>query len=309
MKELKQAAEAFCIRLAGSRHKLVGRSGPLFLEHLYRISETDGWINCDIISEWAQYLDDTTPDTKVMQNGFFNQIRGIYRLSDFENGKQDGKDLYWFIEDDKHPIIMPIHVPSHWICAFIDFEHAYLAIFDSLKSHCPGKDWKRSKHAEIFKMIQEWLQCVFLSWDGTIEWAEWTMDPCPENQPYQANGYTCGPHTCFLMSCLCNRQSKDMHQLNSIITADNVQKFRFKLFAHMMKLEQKPISEGENEEGLRDSDSDCKIFEDESLTSEGDSDIRMDAGNRSESPLTPILPLDPAPPVAPLRRSERNNKP
>ncbi|KAJ7472026.1 hypothetical protein FB451DRAFT_1175785 [Mycena latifolia] len=93
-------------------------------------------------------------------------------------------------------------------------------------------------------MIQEWLERVFLSsWDGTIEWVEWTTDPCPE-------------------------------------------KFWHKLFVHMMKLEQKPISEGEDEEGLRDSDSDCKILEDESLTSEGDSDIGMDAGNRSESPLT-----------------------
>lgn len=59
----------------------------------------------------------------------------------------------WFKLDETRAIILPIHVPSHWICAFVDFDRHYLAIFDSWKDKpVPYNDWKKSKHVKIFEV-------------------------------------------------------------------------------------------------------------------------------------------------------------
>lgn len=75
-----------------------------------------------------------------------------------------------------------------------------------------------------------------------------------QNQPYQVNGFDCGPHTCIMMSVLAQRQTNDIHRTNEVITAPTVQKFRYVLFGHLMKLEKVPIKPGENEECDNDSD-------------------------------------------------------
>ncbi|KAJ6602960.1 hypothetical protein B0H10DRAFT_1958029 [Mycena sp. CBHHK59/15] len=93
--------------------------------------------------------------------------------------------MLWFTKDEKWCIILPIHVPSHWICAFVDFDHNYLAIFDSWKVKVvPDNDWKRCHHAKIFQLIKEWLQRLFLSLGSAIDWDEWQIDPCLERFRY-----------------------------------------------------------------------------------------------------------------------------
>ena len=61
------------------------------------------------------------------------------------------------------------------------------------------------------------------------------------------------------MSSLCNRQTKDIRQLNTIIHPQSVQKFRYVMYAYMMKLGQKPIAGGDVEEAADGEDSDVEI--------------------------------------------------
>lgn len=70
-------ANKFCLELAGKRQKLVGITGDLYLDHLERVSDLEGWVPGTVIDEWATHLDDhaSLADTKVLQTGFFNQIR------------------------------------------------------------------------------------------------------------------------------------------------------------------------------------------------------------------------------------------
>ncbi|KAJ7035326.1 hypothetical protein C8F04DRAFT_1098881 [Mycena alexandri] len=302
--QLKTMADDFSLRLSGKRHKLVGLAGPLFLNHLYRISSLDGWFSVDIINEWAQHLNDniTLSDTKVHSVHFFNSLR-----SNSERLAKDKKRLNrwwerilkatrkWFKVDDTRMAILPIHVPSHWICAFVDFDYKYLAIFDSWEREpVPNDDWKESNHAHIFCLLMEWLQRLFLSLESAIDWTEWRLDPCPVNQPYQVNSVDCGPHTCFLMSCLVARQTTDIRKLNTIITPESVQKFRYIVFGHIMKLPTLPIEPGDNEEIVNDSD--WEIIS--PMVSEDESEIEVSSprpiippqAERPSSPLTSIPP-------------------
>ncbi|KAJ7184715.1 hypothetical protein C8R46DRAFT_1186057 [Mycena filopes] len=157
---LKYIADDFCLRLAGAQHKIIGCAGPLYLEHLHRISELTGWLSMDIISEWAEHLDVniTLPDTKVLQVGFFNAIRDNCKHSAKDEKKLEAwwrrflkGTRKWFKIDETRAIILPIHVPSHWICAFVDFDHKYLAVFDSWERNPVVRgDWEQSDHAPIF---------------------------------------------------------------------------------------------------------------------------------------------------------------
>jgi hypothetical protein len=61
------------------------------------------------------------------------------------------------------------------------------------------------------------------------------------------------------MSCPCNRQTKDIHQLNTIIDPHGVQKFRYVMYAYLIKLGQKPNVDGDDEEAAEDSGSDLEI--------------------------------------------------
>ncbi|KAJ6561348.1 hypothetical protein B0H10DRAFT_1966545 [Mycena sp. CBHHK59/15] len=63
---------------------------PDLSNHLYRISSLDGWFNCDVINVWATHLDSVSPHTKVLQNGFYNQLRKIHEFP----GKK-GKEYDW----------------------------------------------------------------------------------------------------------------------------------------------------------------------------------------------------------------------
>ncbi|KAJ7084269.1 hypothetical protein B0H15DRAFT_802414, partial [Mycena belliarum] len=207
---LKEAADHFCLKLAGSRSKLVGKSGSLFLSHLYTISDLEGWLNCDVINEWAKDLDQITPDTKVLENGFMNSMReNSTRLQGEPTKLEEWWRKYWF---------KPGVTRASRDC---------------------GNDWTKSKHAELFKLIQVWLERVFLTCNTAYNWDEWKFDPCPK----------------------------------------------------------KDISDGENEEGLNDSDWE------ELPASEEDSDDGSVFG--VSSPLTSLV--DSTPVVAP-RRSTRNKK-
>jgi len=65
----------------------------------------------------------------------------------------------------------PIHVPQHWICAFIDFERKYLTIFDSWKSTAvPDNDWKQSRHSKLFVVIP-YLNLVPISHGRLLRWS------------------------------------------------------------------------------------------------------------------------------------------
>ncbi|KAJ7151315.1 hypothetical protein C8R43DRAFT_1127599 [Mycena crocata] len=186
---MKKMADEFCLRLAGKRHKVAGRAAPLFLEHLHRLSSPDGWLNCDVINEWAVYLDSISMHTKVVQNGVFNQIRANSKW--YANDKSKLEIFWtrwirgtrkWFKIDETRAIIIPINVPGHWICAFVDFDELYMAIFDSWKSPrpVPNNDWQESDHAPLFRLIREWLQRLFVSLGSGIDWTKWKMDPCPK---------------------------------------------------------------------------------------------------------------------------------
>ncbi|KAJ7771580.1 hypothetical protein B0H16DRAFT_1513978 [Mycena metata] len=262
MAEMKTMADNFCLQLGENRQKLAGLAAPLFAEHLNRISNLNGWFNVDIVSEWATHLNNniTQSDTVVLQVGFWNQLGTNSR-------RKKGKALIrwwdrwlagtrkWFKLGHTSAIVLPIHVPSHWICGFIDFDYKYLAIFDSWKrSAVPDGDWRQSYHADIFRVLMEFIQRLFLSLENAIDWEEWSIDPCPENQPYQVNSVDCGPHTCFTMSCLAARQTTDRRNLNQIITPAAVQSFRYVVFSTFMKLPKAPIDAGDNEEVVNDSD-------------------------------------------------------
>ncbi|KAJ7717490.1 hypothetical protein DFH07DRAFT_1012653, partial [Mycena maculata] len=281
----KLSADDFCLKLVAQRHKLVGTAGPLFVDHLYRVSSLDGWFNCDVVNEWAKHLDSISPpNTKVVQNGFFNQLRtntkamvnDAKKLENWWNRFLRGTRK-WFKEHETRAIVLPIHIPSHWICAFVDFDRRQLAIFDSLKI-MPVKDWKRSQHVKIFELIKEWLHRLFLSLNSGIDWTEWHIDPCPENQPYQVNFFDCGPHTCLLMKYLCYRQTHDIHNLDKFITPPNVKDFRF------------------------------LASEDESDVEAVSRPIEQERKSPTGSPLTPILPTSPIQPVVLLRRSTRHKE-
>jgi hypothetical protein len=60
--------------------------------------------------------------------------------------------------------------------------------------------------------------------------------------------------TPFVMSLLSCRQTNDIGHTNKVITSRTVQKFRYVLLGHLMKLESVPIKAGENEEVGNDSD-------------------------------------------------------
>ncbi|KAJ7814797.1 hypothetical protein B0H13DRAFT_1924604 [Mycena leptocephala] len=292
---MKQMADAFCLNLAANHDKLKGLSGPLFLGHLYRVSNLDGWIPGDVINEWAKHLDINVsqPDTKVLETGFFNQLRNNCRL---KHGKklEDWWQFFirgtrkWFKMHETRAIVMPIHVPSHWICSFVDFDNHYLAIFDSWPKSVPDNDWKRSDHAHIIELIKEWLQRLFIILESAIDWKEWRIDPCPKNQPYQTNGFDCGPHSCFMMSLLSCRQTNDIGHTNQVITSRTVQKFRV------------PIEAGENEEVGNDSDQPIEV----QPMSENDSASEVS----SRSSLTTIPSSDHIPPPVMPRRSTRTVK-
>ncbi|KAJ7017815.1 hypothetical protein C8F04DRAFT_1199884 [Mycena alexandri] len=193
-------ADDFCLQLVENRQKLAGLAGPVFVEHLNRISNLNGWFNVDIVTSQQQ-------DNAV-----------------------------------RH-------------CHFADFDYKYMAIFDSWKrSAVPDGDWQQSYHADIFRVLMEFMQRLFLSLENEIDWEEWSIDPCPENQPYQVNSVDCGPHTCFTMSCLAAHQTTDRRHPNQIITPAAVQSFRYVVFSNFMKLPKAPIDAGDNEEVVNDSD-------------------------------------------------------
>ncbi|KAJ7736532.1 hypothetical protein DFH07DRAFT_779606 [Mycena maculata] len=226
---IKEAADTFCLELAAKHHKLVGIAGPIFLDHLYRLSSFDGWFNCVLVNEWATYLDRTSPaDVKVVQSGFLDQLRTHTTAM-----AKDPEKL------------------EEWWLGFL--RGTRKALSNDLSSK-PVKDWRRSGHAKIFKLIQEWLHRLFLSLNSAIDWTECHINPCPENQPYQVNFFDCGPHTCLLMKFLCYRQTHDIHNLDKFITPPSVQDFRYLFFGYMMKLESVPIEVGEKEEFGDDSD-------------------------------------------------------
>ncbi|KAJ7128527.1 hypothetical protein C8R44DRAFT_850941 [Mycena epipterygia] len=185
--EMKDLADIFCAQLAADRNKLVGGAAPIFLDHLHRISSLTGWFNCDVINVWAGHLGKESPThTEVRQHGFFNQLREIQRWpekTEYNWQRALRGTRKWFKEHETRAIILPIHVPSHWICAFVDFDRHYLAIFDSWKEKpVPDNDWKKSKHVKIFELIKEWLQRLFLALGSAIDWDEWFIDPCPKQQ-------------------------------------------------------------------------------------------------------------------------------
>jgi hypothetical protein len=134
----------------------------------------------------------------------------------------------------------------------------------------------RASDCSFFQLIKEWLQRLFIILESAIDWKEWRIDPCPkvrlviclldstimlydQNQPYQTNGFDCGPHSCFMMSLLSCRQTNDIGHTNQVITSRTVQKFRYVLFGHLMKLERVPIEAGENEEVGNDSDQPIEV--------------------------------------------------
>lgn len=77
----------------------------------------------------------------------------------------------WFKVDDTRMAILPIHVPSHWICAFVDFDYKYLAIFDSWEREpVPNDDWKESNHAHIFCVRRNTISQPALTIDSSCLW-------------------------------------------------------------------------------------------------------------------------------------------
>ncbi|KAJ7735805.1 hypothetical protein B0H16DRAFT_1575415, partial [Mycena metata] len=181
-------------------------------------------------------------------------------------------------------LILPIHIPAHWICAFVDFDRKYMTVFDSWeRDPVPNNDWKLSEHRSIFRLLMECLQRLFLNLKSVIDWKDWWLDPCPVNQPYQVNSVDCGPHVCLLMSCLASRQITDIRELNTIITPESVQRFRYIFFGHLMKLPTAPIESEDNEEIL--SDSDLMIIS------------PMVSGDESEIEVSSPRPNTPSPPA------------
>jgi hypothetical protein len=84
-------ADEFSLRLLGHRTKLIGASGSFFIDHLDRLSRLDGWINCDIINEWATKPNNSSSaDIRVLQNGFFNTIRKNCKLL-----KEEKLEIWW----------------------------------------------------------------------------------------------------------------------------------------------------------------------------------------------------------------------
>ncbi|KAJ7673029.1 hypothetical protein DFH06DRAFT_51669 [Mycena polygramma] len=226
---VKKQADSFCLKLAGNRHKLVGSKASLFLSHLYRLSAPNGWLPATVIDEWAIHLDNhgSQTDTKVLETNFFHQMRTNAR--DFVKDHAE-LELWWkswirgthkwFKVQATRAIVIPIHIPQHWICSLVDFDQKYLAIFDSWERDAVrNTNWQWSYHAGIFELIKEWLQRLFVSLGHHIDWTEWTLDACPVNQPYQVNTFDCGPHTCFMMALLGHRQANDIKHANTIITA------------------------------------------------------------------------------------------
>ncbi|KAJ7908638.1 hypothetical protein B0H13DRAFT_1878422 [Mycena leptocephala] len=262
---MKQMADVFCLNLAANHDKLKGLSGPLFLGHLYRVSNLDGWIPGDVINEWAKHLDINVsqPDTKVLETGFFNQLRNNCRL---KHGKKLEDWWQFFIRGTRKVWAFAFLQVLSIDLVFSDFDNHYLAIFDSWPKSVPDNDWKRSDHAHIIELIKEWLQRLFIILESAIDWKEWRIDPCPKNQPYQTNGFDCGPHSCFMMSLLSCRQTNDIGHTNQVITSRTVQKFRV------------PIEAGENEEVGNDSDQPIEV----QPMSENDS-----ASEVSSRPATP----------------------
>ncbi|KAJ7108450.1 hypothetical protein C8R43DRAFT_1139990 [Mycena crocata] len=173
---------------AAAREKLEDHTAPIFVSHLRRMSSLEGWFNGDVINEWAEILNELSPTTRVKQIGFFNSLRKNIKQHATDKKSRDiwwkqwiRGTCKWFKINETRAIILPIHVPAHWICAFVDFDNNYIAVFDSWKRNpVPNNDWKRSEHAEIFEMIREWLQRLFLSLKSVIDWEEWKMDPCPK---------------------------------------------------------------------------------------------------------------------------------
>ncbi|KAJ7045386.1 hypothetical protein C8F04DRAFT_1064620 [Mycena alexandri] len=204
-------------------------------------------------------------------------------------------------------------LPDYWICAFVDFDHKYLAVFDSWKREpVPDGDWEQSEHAYIFRLLMELFQHLFLSLENAIDWTEWHVDPCPANQPYQVNTLDYGPHTCFLMSCVAARQTTNIRELNEVITPESVQKFRYVFFGHIMKLPTTPIEPEDNEEIINDSDWEIIV----PVVSEDESEIEASSPRpimpspQTENPLSPLtsivsFPEVDAEPILP-RRSGRN---
>ncbi|KAJ7811019.1 hypothetical protein B0H13DRAFT_1927001 [Mycena leptocephala] len=284
---MKQMADAFCLNLAANHDKLKGLSGPLFLGHLYRVSNLDGWIPGDVINEWAKHLDINVsqPDTKVLETGFFNQLRNNCRL---KHGKKLEDWWQFFIRGTRKVWAFAFLQVLSIDLVFSDFDNHYLAIFDSWPKSVPDNDWKRSDHAHIIELIKEWLQRLFIILESAIDWKEWRIDPCPKNQPYQMNGFDCGPHSCFMMSLLSCRQTNDIGHTNQVITSRTVQKFRV------------PIEAGENEEVGNDSDQPIEV----QPMSENDSASEVS----SRSSLTTIPSSDHIPPPVMPRRSTRTVK-
>ncbi|KAJ7639602.1 hypothetical protein DFH06DRAFT_1335282 [Mycena polygramma] len=256
---------------------------------------------------------------KRMADDFCLELAGKHQKLDGNTGSVFLEHLYrvsaldgwWFKIHETRAIVMPIHIPQHWICAFIDFNLKYLAIFDSWKRRVSSNDWERSYHADIFKLIKEWLQRLFLSLGEVIDWTKWHIDASPVNQPYQVNGWDCGPHTCFIMSLLGRRQTNDLRRTNEVITARTVQNFRYVLFAQLMKLKKVSIEPGEDEECGNDSDypiivSSPRAEREDDIVSRAATPEDLAVNPMSESSLTPMS-SEKTPPVLP-RRSERTKK-
>ncbi|KAJ6621952.1 hypothetical protein B0H10DRAFT_940322 [Mycena sp. CBHHK59/15] len=293
---MKKLADDFCLRLVANRQKLVSGEGQLFVQDLYQLSSLNGWLPGSVISVWVKFLDDeSAPSTKFLPTGHYVQLlRTTKKLTEAEKesdwqGVLRGS-LKWFNEHETQCIIIPIHLRDHWVCCFVDFLRNYLAIYDSLESRVPDNDWRRSPHVRVFEIIKEWLQRLFLSGNSAIDWHEWDIDPCPKNQPYQINTFDCGVYVCFVMHCLHNRSTIDIKHLNSIITPQEVQKFRFILFRKMMELDKVTIADDD----LEDVRSEHILEISRPTTPQKQSSSLIPS---LESPLTPIATSEMTPPI------------
>ncbi|KAJ7066660.1 hypothetical protein C8F01DRAFT_1366145 [Mycena amicta] len=321
--------ETTCQRLEESNTKLVWpdrtRFGGsiIYAYHLRQLGSLKGWVHDEIINAWAEVLDwDSGGHISVPTNHFSNKLQTSY-TNWHNHGGNDTEEWWklavkwstkWFKHGTTTMVLLPIHVPAHWILAQIDLEARHISIFDSWQGNSSNAsgDWRQSTHARIILMLRTWFQKLHEQFNAPVDWTLWEMDISPPFQSYQINSHDCGIYTCFTMALLCKDPQRS-ESLNQIITPWAVQMYRFFLFHQLLQeYTEAEIVPGEDTEyDARIASSETKeptkpevldSKEPRSPVSEKEAEVKGEHVEPSpEHPFTPpssltALPPSPAPP-------------
>jgi sentrin-specific protease 1 len=143
-------------------------------------------LNSDIISAYFALL-----------GARFGAAQHILALSSFFytqlEEKGDGHSQRWFKYLDppgvqaRNAVIIPVHLPGHWVCARVSFREKRIEVYDSLQS--------QSGQPDVCMTLRRWVSSLQVNCD------DWTLIP-RAHSPQQQNFFDCGVYTCMCARAL-----------------------------------------------------------------------------------------------------------